>query len=180
MNKLKLAIVCLNGCSDCYKSLLDLDKWLLNFSGQIDIVYSSSGAISEYPEGVDVVLVEGSVLTKDDLKLIQIVRDRSKILISFGDCALSNHVSALHHPLGQIRSFLQRCYFETADIKHPISKELEATPTLLESVHPVQNLIDVDAYLPECPPNVNHIRSVLEMLLMGEIPHLMSEQIRFN
>lgn len=180
MNKLKLAIVCLSGCSNCHKSFLDIDQWLLNLSGQIELVYNPSVAISEYPEKVDVVLVEGSVLTKDNLELIQIVRDRSKILISFGDCGSSNHVPALHHRLGQIRSFLQRCYVETTDIENSIPNELEVTSTLLESVQPIQTLIDTDAYLPECPPNVNHIRAVLELLLMGEIPHLMGEQIRFN
>jgi NAD-reducing hydrogenase small subunit len=181
MKKLKLAIVCLSGCSNCYKSFLDIDKWLLNLSTQIEIIYNSSTDISEYPEEVDLVLIEGSILTKENLELIKTVRDRSKILISVGDCAVNNHVNTFLNPLGQIRSFLQSCYLQTADnIHHPIVNNSKIASQLLESVQPVQALIDVDAYLPECPPNINHIRAVLEMLLMGEIPHLMGEQIRFS
>jgi NAD-reducing hydrogenase small subunit len=180
MNKLKLAIVCLNGCYSCHKSFLDLNKWLLNLSEQIEIVYNPSADIFEYPEKVDIVLVEGSILTKEKLEFIKTVRDRSKILISFGDCAVNNHLVTLNHPVRQIRSFLQSCYLQTTtDIRKLVHNESEVASALLKSVQPIQTLIDVDAYLTECPPNINRVRAVLEMLLMGEISHLMGEQIRF-
>ena len=67
-------------------SFWDLDSWLLDLSPQIDLVYSYVADIKVYPEGVDLALVEGAVTNDDNLKLIQKIRDRSKILISFGDC----------------------------------------------------------------------------------------------
>ncbi|MGL5796128.1 MAG: oxidoreductase [Waterburya sp.] len=181
MNKLRLAIVCLSSCSNYHQSFLKIDQWLLNHSEQIDLVYTSLTDSSEYPEAVDIVLVEGSVLSKDNLELLQTVRDRSNILVSFGDCAVNHQVTTLGHFLRQIKAFFQGLYLKmTNKVPNPIPHDSETVSTSLESVQPIPALIDVDVYLPGCPPNVNYICAILELLLMGEVPHLMDEQIRFS
>ncbi|MDJ0651202.1 MAG: oxidoreductase, partial [Xenococcaceae cyanobacterium MO_188.B19] len=114
MNKIKLATVWLGGCSGCHMSFLDLDEWLFDLAAQVDLVYSPLADIKEYPEGVDVVLVEGAVANEDNLELIKKVRDRSSILVSFGDCAVTGNVTAMRNPLGDTESVLQRCYMEAA------------------------------------------------------------------
>ncbi len=161
-------------------SFLDLDEWLFYLAEKVELVYSPFADIKEYPEGVDIVLVEGAIANEDNLELIRQVRDRSKILISFGDCAVTGNVTALRNPLGDTESVLQRCYLEAADIQNQIPNEPGIVPTLLDQVLPVHNLVDVDVYLPGCPPNANCIRTALEMLLMEEVPNLTGELIRFG
>ncbi len=180
MNKLKLATVWLGGCSGCHMSFLDLDEWLIDLAAQVELVYSPFADIKEYPEGVDIVLVEGAVANEDNLEMIKKVRDRSKILISFGDCAVTGNVTALRNPFGDPQSFLECCYLEAADIQNQIPHEPGIVPSLLDRVLPVHNYVEVDVYLPGCPPNANHIRAALEMLLMGEIPHLSGKLIQFG
>lgn len=180
MNKLKLATVWLGGCSGCHMSFLDLDEWLIDLAAKVELVYSPLADIKEYPEEVDLVLVEGAVANEDNLELIKKVRDRSKILVSFGDCAVTGNVTALRNPLKDTESILQRCYLEAADIQNQIPHEPGIVPTLLEQVLPVHNVVNVDVYLPGCPPNAEEIRATLEPLLMGKIPHLAEEQIRFG
>lgn len=65
MNKLKLATVWLGGCSGCHMSFLDLDEWLIDLAAKVELVYSPIADIKEYPEGVDLVLVEGAVANED-------------------------------------------------------------------------------------------------------------------
>lgn len=180
MNKLKLATVWLGGCSGCHMSFLDLDEWLIELAARVELVYSPFADIKEYPEGVDIVLVEGAVANEDNLKLIKKVRDRSKILVSFGDCAVTGNVTAMRNPFGDPESVLQRCYLEAADIQNQIPYEPGIVPTLLDRVLPVHNIVDVDVYLPGCPPNAERIRAALEMLLTGEVSHLTGESIRFG
>ncbi len=180
MNKLKLATVWLGGCSGCHMSFLDLDEWLIDLAAQVELVYSPFVDIKEYPEGVDIVLVEGAVANEDNLELIKKVRDRSKILISFGDCAVTGNVTALRNPFGDPESFLESCYLEAADIQSQIPNEPGIVPPLLDRVLPVHNYVEVDVYLPGCPPDANHIRAALEMLLMGEVPHLSGKLIQFG
>lgn len=74
MNKVKLATVWLGGCSGCHMSFLDLDEWLIDLAEKVELVYSPFADIKEYPEGVDIVLVEGAVANEDNLELIKKVR----------------------------------------------------------------------------------------------------------
>src|SRR5689334_1317544 len=39
MDKLRLATVWLGGCSGCHMSFLDLDEWLFELAGRVDVVY---------------------------------------------------------------------------------------------------------------------------------------------
>jgi NAD-reducing hydrogenase small subunit len=180
MDRLKLATVWLGGCSGCHMSFLDLDEWLFDLAAQVDLVFSPFADVKEYPENVDVVLVEGAVANEDNLHLIQTVRKHSKILVSFGDCAVTGNVTALRNPLGSAEPVLQRCYVEAAALQGQIPNEPGIVPALLDRVIPVHQVIPVDFYLPGCPPPAPRIRAVLESLIKGEEPHLEGQDIRFG
>jgi NAD-reducing hydrogenase small subunit len=79
MDKIKFATVWLAGCSGCHMSFLDLDEFLIDLADLVDVVYSPVGCdLKEYPEGVDVCLVEGAVANEDNLELIYEVRRKTK------------------------------------------------------------------------------------------------------
>ena len=67
--KIRLATVWLGGCSGCHMSFLDLDERLIDLAEVVDLVYSPIADIKEFPENVDVTLVEGAVANIDHLKL---------------------------------------------------------------------------------------------------------------
>ncbi|HYT90098.1 MAG TPA: hypothetical protein VEL76_15430 [Gemmataceae bacterium] len=181
MDRLKLATVWLGGCSGCHMSFLDLDEWLLDLAGRVDIVYSPLADVKQYPEGVDVALVEGAVANEDHLHMIRLVRARTKVIISFGDCAVTGNVTALRNPLGGAEAILQRVYVEGADLHGQIPAEAGIVPRLLDQVHPVHTVVPVEVYLPGCPPPAGRIRAVLEQVLAGEPPHLEGrEMIKFG
>jgi NAD-reducing hydrogenase small subunit len=161
-------------------SFLDLDEWLLDLASQVDLVYSPLVDAKVYPAGVDVVLVEGAIANEEHLEMIHQVRARSRILISFGDCAVTGNVTAMRNPLGSTEPVLQRSYMEAADLYHQIPQEPGIVPTLLPKVTPVHAVVPVDIYLPGCPPPADRIRAVLEPLLAGETPHLAGQQIQFG
>lgn len=185
-SKLKLATVWLGGCSGCHMSFLDLDEWLFELAQQVDLVYSPFADVKLYPDGVDVVLVEGAIANQDHLDMIHQVRDRTKFLISFGDCAVTGNVTALRNPLARANpaqssaeSVLNRAYLETAT--RPQLPQGDLLPTLVERVMPLHQVVAVDCYLPGCPPNAERIRAVLAPLLRGEIPTLAGpEYIQFG
>ena len=75
--------------SGCHMSFLDLDERLIDLAGLVDFCYSPILRHKEFPEGVDIALVEGAVANEDHLREIRRIRERTKILIAFGDCAVT-------------------------------------------------------------------------------------------
>ncbi|MEM6431773.1 MAG: oxidoreductase, partial [Deinococcota bacterium] len=101
MSKLKLATVWLGGCSGCHMSFLDLDEWLFELAKFADVVFSPVADAKTFPEGVDVCLVEGAIANEDNLELVQQVRARSRLVVAFGDCAVTGNVTALRNMNGE-------------------------------------------------------------------------------
>jgi NAD-reducing hydrogenase small subunit len=167
MTKPRLATVWLDGCSGCHMSFLDMDERLLEIADRVDIVYSPLVDTKEYPTDVDVCLVEGAVSSEDDLKKIMLVRDRTKTLVSFGDCAVTANVPAMRNPIG-VQPLLERAYIENVTINARIP--LDVVPALLPMARPVHRVVPVDVYLPGCPPSADLIYGALIDLIEGRTP----------
>lgn len=180
MERLRLATVWLGGCSGCHMSFLDLDEWLIDLAKMADVVYSPIADIKEFPENVDVTLVEGAVANEDNFHFIQTVRARSRLLVSFGDCAVTGNVTALRNPLGSAMPVLQRGYVELADVHPQVPSERGILPRLLERVLPVHQVVAVDYFMPGCPPPAERIRKTLEAVLQSKPPQLEGHDIKFG
>jgi len=180
MERLKLATVWLGGCSGCHMSFLDLDDFLIDLVGRADIVYSPLIDIKHYPQGVDVALVEGAVANQEHLDMIQRVRSNTRVLISFGDCAVTGNVTAVRNSITTALDVLKRSYVEQTDVDSQIPSAPGIVPALLDPVLPVHAVVRVDVYLPGCPPLAVRIRAVLEQLLAGATPHLEGQEIEFG
>jgi NAD-reducing hydrogenase small subunit len=172
MERLKLATVWLGGCSGCHMSFLDLDEWLFDLAARVELAYSPLADRKQYPEGVDLALVEGAVANEDHLEQIRAVRARSRTLIAFGDCAVTGNVTALRNPLGDPILLLQQVYGTSAGRQDVLPSEAWIVPALLERVLPVHAVVHVDLYLPGCPPSASRIKAVVETLLEGRPPDL--------
>ena len=178
MARLRLATVWLGGCSGCHMSFLDLDEWLFELAALADVVYSPLIDVKEYPAGVDVVLVEGAVANEDHERMIRQVRERTRVVVSFGDCAVTGNVTSLRNPLGGAEVVLRRSYLDPANDSPQLP--LAVVPPLLDAVRPVHQVVPVDLFLPGCPPSAAKIREVLEAVTAGRRPVLSGEQIRFG
>ncbi len=180
MERMKLATVWLGGCSGCHMSFLDLDEWLIDLAAIADVVYSPFMDAKEYPSGVDICLVEGAVANEDNLETILKVRARTKVVVSFGDCAVTGNVTAVRNPLGRALPVLERSYVELADLTPQVPNEPGIIPRLLDRAEPVHKVVDVDVFIPGCPPPADRIRRTVETLLAGKTPELHGYDIRIG
>jgi len=164
MNKAKVATVWLDGCSGCHMSLLDMDAAVISLGRKIDLVYGPLVDAQEFPEGVDVTLVEGAVSSQEDLNKLQKIRSRSHVLVSLGDCAVTGNVPSMRNSV-PVSKLLQRIYVDGAEEGKLVPSE--RVPALLKQARPLREFVKVDFYLPGCPPPAKAIASLLTNLLEG-------------
>jgi NAD-reducing hydrogenase small subunit len=148
-------------------SFVDLDERLLEVFERADLVYSPLVDAKEYPQDVDVCLVEGAVSSEEDLHKIRLIRERTKVLVAFGDCAVTSNVPGMRNPIG-VRPLLERAYIENVTLNPGVPTEV--VPALLPQSMPVHTVIKVDVFLPGCPPSADLIYRVLIDLLEGRVP----------
>jgi len=167
MKKVKVATVWLDGCSGCHMSLLDMDAAIISLSRKINLVYGPLVDAQEFPEQVDVTLVEGAVSSQDDLNKIQKIRQRTHILISMGDCAVTGNVPAMRNSI-PVQKLLQRIYIDGTEEKKVIPTD--RVPALLKQARPLREFVKVDICLPGCPPPSKAIVGVINDLLENRKP----------
>lgn len=180
MARLKVATVWLGGCSGCHMSFLDLDEWLFDLARVADVVYSPVVDTKEYPEGVDVCLVEGAVANEDNLEMIHKIRQRTRVVVAFGDCAVTGNVTAMRNPLGGAEPVLKRAYLDPANLRPQVPREPGVVPPLLDRVLPLHEAVPVDFFLPGCPPPAARIKAFLQELLAGKAPQLAGANLKFG
>jgi NAD-reducing hydrogenase small subunit len=168
----RLATVWLGGCSGCHMSFLDLDERLLDLAPRLDLVFSPIADAKVFPEGVDLVLVEGAVCNEEHLEMARRLRARSRLVVAFGDCAVTGNVTAIRNALGSALPVLQRAYHDLADLQPGIPSAPGLVPRLLDRVLPLHQVVPVDAFLPGCPPHADLIHAVLLDVLEGRVPSL--------
>lgn len=169
MSKTRLATTWLDSCSGCHMSLLDIDERLLDLADKIDLVYSPLVDFKEFPDQVDVTLVEGAISSEDDLTKISMIRERTRVLVSLGDCAVTGNVPSMRNPFST-ETILERVYLN----ENLFRREIPTihVPRLLERVRPVHAVVKVDVYVPGCPPSADVIYHVLAELIAGNQPVL--------
>lgn len=168
-----LATVWLDGCSGCHMSFLDIDERLLKLAEQADLVYSPLVDRKDFPDQVDIALVEGAVSNEEDLAKIKKIRAHTKILVSLGDCAINSNVPSMRNPFG-VQAVLDRAYVDTVAMPRPAPTSV--IPALLDRVRPVHEVVAVDVFITGCPPSADLIYSALEELIAGRKPDLRGEE----
>ncbi len=174
-SKARLATVWLGGCAGCHMSLLDLDERIVDVLGLVDLVFSPVADIKKFPEGVDVTLVEGAVCNEDNLHLAYEIRERSKLVVAFGDCAVTGNVPGMRNRL-KVANLISEVYADGPGPAPPMG----VVPVLLPKVLPLHQVIPVDVYLPGCPPSPERIWAGINAILKGEPVELPVEMRSFG
>lgn len=167
LRKTRLATTWLDGCSGCHMSFLDLDERLIELGEHVELVYSPLVDLKEYPAEVDVCLVEGAVSSEEDVHKVRMIRERTRVLVALGDCAVTTNVPGMRNTFS-VDAVLRCGYVENATHNQGIPDEV--VPRLLPKVLPVHHVVDVDVFLPGCPPGADIIWKAVGELLAGGIP----------
>jgi NAD-reducing hydrogenase small subunit len=144
-----------------------VDAAIISLGRKIDLVYGPLVDAQEFPEEVDVTLVEGAVSSQDDLAKIHKIRQRTSVLISLGDCAVTGNVAGMRNSV-PVSKLLQRIYVDGAEENKTVP--CDDVPALLKEARPLREFVKIDICLPGCPPPSKAIFGVINDLLEGKKP----------
>lgn len=180
MAKIKVATTWLEACAGCHMSFLDIDERLVELLNQIELTSSPITDLKHPPEsGVDVGIVTGGIGNQDELEEVKMMRERCKILIALGDCAVTGGVCTMRNPWK--KEDVLRCgYVETASTVDGTLPGHEDLPELTDRVLPLDQVVPIDVYLFGCPPNADRIWYVLSELIAGRMPKVEGDLLRYG
>lgn len=180
MSKPKISSDWLAACAGCHMSLLDIDERIVKVAELADIRATPITDLKEPDEeGVDVGILTGAVNNTTNEEVAHKMRERCKILVAMGDCAVFGGVVAMRN-LFKIEDALRRAYIETESTddegKIPASPEI-GKPT---RVRAVSEVVDVDISIPGCPPDADVIYYALSELAQGRIPEIKDDKLHWH
>lgn len=179
MSRLRVATAWLGGCAGCHMSFLDLGERLLELSDAIELVYGPLVDAKQFPEAVDLAIIEGAVANSDNLELLGEIRKNSKVLVSLGDCAITGNVTSLRN-FFSVDDLLTSVYHAGPGSIPRSDEEGGILPELLQRVLPLHQVVDVDAFIPGCPPDPERIFAALTAVIEGRPVELTEEQRSFG
>jgi len=157
MGKPKIVIVSLTSCEGCQFSLLDLGERFLEAIKAVEMLdFRLLEDSEDSGEPLDIAFVEGSPITQANKETLLKLRERSKMLVTIGNCAAMGGIP-------EIKNYREK---KTA-VKH-VYKYIQGIEN--EPIQEVDNLVKVDFSLPGCPINGEEFLNYLPLLLAGKIP----------
>jgi F420-non-reducing hydrogenase small subunit len=132
----KFAVLQLSGCAGCEVSLINASEWVEKYQLVYMPLVVSTHTV---PEDTEILLVSGGVRNDEDVYNLQRAASIVDRVVAVGTCAISGGVANLGD-----RDEVRHMFLAQANRRH--------LPRLLPKSHPIDVFIDVDLYLPGCPP----------------------------
>ncbi len=185
--KLKLAICRGATCSGCDIAVLDLHERLLKVLEAADIVFAPTIMDSKYRDveamedgEIDVCLYHGSVRDSENEHMAHLMRQKSRILVAFGACACFGGIFGLAN-VSTREGIFEEVYRNTASTDNPGFTTPQTTyvdgmghtlslPDFYDDVFALDDRVDVDYYIPLCPPVADQIMTAFNAIISGELP----------
>jgi len=174
--KPKIAFYWCASCGGCEEAVVDLDEALLEVITAVEIVFWPVAMdfkvkdLQAMPDGsILASFVNGAIRNSEQLEMVQLLRAKSRVVVAFGVCAQLGGIPGLAN-LSDARSIIAEAYRDgvTPQRVHSENGHTLILPEFFDSVVALDRVIDVDYYVPGCPPTPNIIRDAVNALLARE------------
>lgn len=186
MGKPKIALYWCASCGGCEESVVDLAEDILKVVEAADIVLWPVAMDFKYKDveamedkEIAATLINGAIRTDEQEHIAKLLRKKSKLIIAHGSCAHLGGIVGLANffPKDEI---LNRTYKEIPTIKNPdnilpqirteeAGREIKL-PGFHDTVKTLNQVVEVDYYIPGCPPPPELIKNAIMAVLEGKLP----------
>jgi NAD-reducing hydrogenase small subunit len=156
-----------------------MDERLVQLLDKIELTSTPITDLKHPPkDGVTVGILSGAVNNTTNVEVVKEMRERCKILVALGDCAVFGGIMTMRN-FFDMNEALKRAYIETESTVDGIIPNSEELAKPIRTV-PVGQVVKVDVHLPGCPPSADAIYHVLTELLEGRIPVLTGDNLKYD
>jgi F420-non-reducing hydrogenase small subunit len=187
--KLKMAVYWGSACGGCCVSVLDVHETVLDIVAAADLVFWPIALDIKYQDvrdmpdkHIDLTLFNGAVRNSENEKMAKLLREKSKILVAYGSCAHMGGIPGLAN-FSTKEDLLHRVYEETeSTVNHgkvrpqahyQVEEGVLELPEFYNDVRTLADVVDVDYFMPGCPPQSERLVEVFTAIVTGaELPPL--------
>ncbi len=184
----KLAIYWAASCGGCDIATLGIHTKILDVAAAFDIVLwpcVMDGKVRDIEKmedkSIDLCLFNGGIRTSEQEYMARLLRKKAKVLVAFGSCAHEGCIPGLAN-MSNREEIFHTVYKDSTSTENPDgiypqteTKVPEGTltlPVFYNTLKTLDQTVDVDYYLPGCPPEADRIWDAIEALLTGQLPPL--------
>ncbi len=185
-DKPKLAFYWCAACGGCEESVVDLAEDILFVVDNVDIIFWPVGLdfkrkdVEKYADGEIVVsLINGAIRSSEQQEMVKLLRRKSKVVIAYGACAQYGGIPGLANEFEK-EEILKWVYEDSPSthneenvrpqLNYKVNGSEVYLPELWNVVRPLDKVIDVDYYIPGCPPSSKLLKEAVLVLLSGKLP----------
>jgi len=185
-DKPKVAFYWCASCGGCEETVVDLAEAILDVVAAVDIVFWPVALdfkrrdVEVMPDGsIFATFLNGAIRSTEQEEMAHLLRSKSKRLIAFGSCSHMGGIPGLANQFAA-RTILEAAYCDPTSTVNPegvlpstICKDDGHSldlPGFSESVRTLDQVVDVDYYVPGCPPTPKVLAAALQVLLSGTLP----------
>jgi F420-non-reducing hydrogenase small subunit len=179
--KPRLAMYWSASCGGCEISTLNIGAHILDVDAAFDIVFFPCIAdfkyedVRGYEDGyIDLCLFNGAIRNSENEEMAHLLRKKAKVLVAFGACAHLGAIPALSN-LTTREEVLRAVYLDNPSTENAggvLPQETTETPegelhipAFYDTVRALDQVVDVDYYIPGCPPEAEQVWAVLETVI---------------
>ncbi len=184
--KLQIALYWGAACGGCDVAVLDTNEFILDIAALADIRLWPIATDGKYADveamadgELDLTLFNGAVRNSENEHVAKLLRRKSKLLVAFGSCAHLGGIPGLANQFTKEEIF-ERAYLNNPSIQ-PGNRTVPLTQTHVESgdleiphfykrVYKLDDVVDVDYYVPGCPPAPDQVKAVVQAIATGALP----------
>lgn len=184
--KLQIALYWGAACGGCDVAVLDTNEFILDVAALADIRFWPIAVDGKYRDleamqdgELDLAIYNGAVRNSENEHIARLLRQKSKVLVAFGSCAHLGGIPGLANTTTRDAIF-DRAYLHNPSIEqgshtipHPETEVEEGTldiPSFYRRVYKLDDVVDVDYYVPGCPPAPHQVKAVLLAVVQGTLP----------
>jgi len=183
VGKPKLALYWAASCGGCEIAIVDLHEHVLDIDANFEVVFwpcvmdvKYSDVEAMEPDSIDLCLFNGAIRSSENEHMAHVLRERSRTLVAFGSCAHEGCIPALANLTTREKIF-RYVFHDSPSTVNPEGLEPQTRyrlpegevelPELYNTVKSLDQVVDVDYYIPGCPPQAHRIWEVIELILSG-------------